>query len=249
MKTITYYVLCIMGTLVFVLPLILNTFPITLVSAAESTPSAETKSKLKALQEQIASQASKIKLDITRKMQNRAFNGFIKSKSPTSLTLATKSGSKIINLNEYTNYQSTGKLKTGLSNLTTDDFIIALGDVDNNEVLTAKVIIKTASPSAQQRKAIFGQVLSVNNEVVVITDKEKQKFTVKTNSETTYKIGKEVGALSDIKAGKPIIVSGPTDNTGTIEARFIYIYPYSSIAKPKIASPSTTATGSAEKKK
>lgn len=259
MKTrVTYYVVCIMGILVLVFPLILNTVPISQVIAAESTPSAGAKSKLQALQAEIASRAAKMKLEIGNKLQNKVYSGFIKSKSANSLTLATPTGSKIININEYTVYQAqnatAGKAnKQNAKNIATDDYILALGDIDDTEVLTAKKIIKTASPSAQ-RQLFFGTVTNLDGRTVVIQTKQGQNISLLTEAGTEFKMGKVDSSLEDIKVNRPIIAVGVNSSAKTINARYIYILPYFTPLKTKVASPSATphpsksATSSGNKK-
>ena len=207
--------------------------------AADSTPSAEVKTKLKDMQEEIASRAAQIKQDVSKKLQNRIALGFIKSKSDTSLTLAAESGTKMVNVNEYTEYAGkTGKgnLKVTLKNLATEDYIIALGDMDETEVLTAKKIVKTASPSGEVRKFVFGQVVSVGDHTITLQDKQGQKISLKTNKQTTYRFGKNSGSRDDLKIGLPIIAS----------TKFVYIFPYETT--PSI-SPAEKSTTSSSKKK
>lgn len=252
---VTYYVLCITGILIFVLPLILNTVPksdssqaslISLVYAADSTPSAEVKTKLQALQAEIASKAAKIKQEISKKLQNKVYAGFIKSKSANSITLATSQGSRIININEYTIYQAQ-KSKS----LSTDDYILALGDIDDTAVLTAKKIIKTASPSGI-RQIHFGTVTGLEGQTVIIQTKQGQSISLLTDAETIFRMGKSGGAFDNIKANKPIIAVG-TSSAKTLKTRFIYILPYSSPLKIKAvdkpATPSGLPAGQAGKKK
>src|SRR3990167_2761339 len=204
--------------------------------AADSTPSAEARTKLQALQVEIASKAAKIKQEIGRKLQNKVYTGFIKSKSANSLTLATSQGSKIINLNEYTVYQtqnpSTGKVsKQSIKDLTTDDYILALGDIDDTAVLTAKKVIKTASPSAL-KQVIYGTVTSVDDSTIVIQNNEGQNISLLINKETLYKMGKSESGLDDIRLNKPVIAVGESSPTKTLKTRFVYILPYSASPRP-----------------
>ncbi len=247
MRRINNYQLRIINfVIVFVFSFfILNSsFLIPTVLAAESTPSAEVKTKLQNLQTEIASRAAKIKQEIGRKLQNKVYTGFIKSKSVNSITLATSQGSKIINLNEYTVYQmqnpSTGKVsKQDLKDLAADDYILALGDIDDTAVLTAKKVLKTASPSAL-KQVIYGTVTSVDNGTVIIQNKEGQNISLLINEKTLYKMGKSEGSLDDMKLNKPVIAVGENTQSKTLKTRFIYILPYSTPIKSKVASPSAS---------
>lgn len=235
----------------FIAIMVLTVFPSTMnyklqtAYAANSTPSADVSNKLKALQAEIASQASKIKQEIGKKLQNKVFAGFIKTKSNTSLTLATLTGIRMVNINEYTDYQ--GKIKTSLKNLAQDDYVIALGDIDESEVLTARRVIKTASPSAEIREVIFGQVVHTSDQTISIQDKDTQTLSISVTDDTNYTFGKSPSSFDNIKLNNPIIVIGIPSVSGIIQARFIYIFPYTANIKPKIATPSAS-TSSAKKK-
>lgn len=208
------------------------------VFAAESSPSAATKSKLQSLQEEISSRASRIKQDIGKKLQNRVFVGFIKTKSENSLTLATKEKTKMVNINEYTIYGNSGKTKTTLKSLTSDDYIVALGDIDDNEVLTAKMVVKVASSSATERKALFGQVLSAADETITLQKNDGKNTSISVDDNTSYQLGKSTGTFSDIRAGKPVITVGETLKSGVLKARFVYIFPYAVTTKTKVSTSS-----------
>lgn len=215
--------------------------------AVDSTPSAEVKTKLQALQAEIASKAAKIKQEIGRKLQNKVYMGFIKFKSTNSITLATTEGSRIININEYTIYQAqnlpTSKTsKQNSKSLSTDDYILALGDIDDTAVLTAKKVIKTASPSTS-RQTYFGTVTGLADGTVAIQTKQEQNVSLLTDAETIFRMGKSEGNLNDIKVNKPIITVGEITSSKTLKARFIYILPYSSPLKIKVVDKSATSSG------
>lgn len=209
------------------------------VFAVDSSPSADVTTKLKALQAEIASQSVKIKLEISKKLQNKVFAGFISSKSDNSLTLATKMGTRMVNINDYTEYSGKGKI---------NDYVIALGDIDETEVLTAKRVIKTASPSAEERKAVFGQVTGTGDQMVTIRGKDGTNISVSVGSDTNYSFGKNPGSFDEIKVSEPIVVIGEMLKNNTLQARFVYIFPYTANMKPKAASPSAVSTSPAKKK-
>ena len=66
-------------------------------------------------------------------------------------------------------------------------------------------------------------------------------------------MGKSEAGLDDIKLNKPVIAVGENTQTRSLKTRFIYILPYSSPLKSKIATPSASpkekpATSSGKKK-
>lgn len=214
------------------------------VQAAESSSSANMATKIKELlnNPEVASGVARLKQEVNKRLQNKAYIGIIKSKSDNSLTIATRTGTKIIAVNEYTEYS--GKSKAGIKNLLVDDTVAALGDIDDNEVLTAKKIVKTASSSAE-RKALFGEIINIGSQTVTIRDKNNKSLVITVDKETTYMLRKTPGSLTDLKATKPVAVIGEETRNKNIRARFIYILPYSSVIKPKIATSAASASPSA----
>ncbi|MDP3733036.1 MAG: hypothetical protein Q8Q91_00700, partial [Candidatus Daviesbacteria bacterium] len=106
-KSIKYYVLSIRGILFFCI--LHTTYYILPVRAADSTPSADIKSKLEELKKEIASKAAKLKNEISRKLINKAYIGtvenkqsFSANKTATEITLVTKTGAKIVTINQDT---------------------------------------------------------------------------------------------------------------------------------------------------
>lgn len=207
------------------------------VTAIESTPSSDIKLKLKALQEEIASKAAQFKEEIKKKLQNKAFVGFVKSKSKNTLTLATKSGVKMVTTNDFTSFE--GKGVKNLSHLKSDDFLAALGDVDDNDVLTAKKIVKLSPPSKTTTAVLFGKVVSVEENTVTIRQQTTTTAFLATR-ETIYKYGPNIeGTISSIQAGKPIIVV-LEEQEKIKKARLIYIYPHG-INPPKTIKEATSS--------
>lgn len=223
--------------LFFILHYSLFIIPAALAAEPTATPSAELKTKLQALQAEIASKAAQIKAEISKKLQNRAYVGFIKTKSDTSLTLATKSGSKIVNLNQDTTY-SGGKTKVSLKTLVNDDYIVALGDIDDTGVLTAKKVIKLAIPEESSVQTIWGLVVGISDSEVTITTKQGKTMTVTFDTKTDFKFGMQESSVNDVRMNKGIIAVGSSPKTGYISARLVYIQPYSSSYTPKAVTPS-----------
>lgn len=242
--------------IIFTLYILHCTFYISPVLAQDSTsssqpssPSSDLKMKMKALQDEIASKASKLKLEITKKLQNKAYIGFIKSKSDTSITIATKDNIKIINVNEYTQYSdfsnttpsTKGQKKPGklinLKNFEADDYIVALGDVDETSVLSAKKIIRHSPPQTSEKQVSFGEVISNVGNLFKIHPKEGADFSFSTDSKTIFRAanaGEIEGLSGEIPPGKQIIVAAAKSQDGTLKARFIYLlYEASSSAQPK----------------
>ena len=201
----------------------------TTVFAADSTPSADVQSKLKALQNEIASKAAKLKNEISKKLQNKAYIGVVKSKSSNTLTLATRSGTKVVNTNQDTIYEPVKK-----GGIKEEDNIAALGDIDETEVLTArKIVILPATTYPLHTKTIlWGQILSISDELMTVQDKSGKNVAVSIAKVT-----------NKVQQGQTIIVTGLPGKNEILNAQFIFIYPQTE--KSKIATPSAEASKSA----
>lgn len=194
-------------------------------SSTSATPSAHLQSKLKALQEEIASKANELKQEISKKLQNKAFVGFVKTKSDNSLTLTTKSGIKNISVHEYTTYIGKGDDKKNLTlkNISLENYLVVLGDVDETDTLTADKIIKPASP-APKKEIIFGFVKNLSQTSLTINDINQETKNYILDKKTVYRLGQKTGAFSGLKEGqKVIVVNLPSGEN--LKARFIYIFP------------------------
>lgn len=245
-----YYVVCIMGIISFlVFPLILTTYYILPAFAAASTPSADVKSKLEELKKEIASKAARLKHEVDRKLKNKAYVGKVKSKSDQSITLAMSTGPKIISTNQDSVYESKqslpskdGKIKSrtkfSLKTLAEEDYIASLGDIDETGVLTAKKIILLPTPDYKPKAYLWGQVISISDELITLKDREFRN------------VAASLPKGSKVKLNDFVILTGNKDKNDILDAGFVYVIPQGAILKPKkISTPSAkTATKSATPK-
>lgn len=213
------------------------------IQAAQSTPSAKTASpsstliqKLDALKKEIASKATQIKKEVHKKIENKAFVGTTMQIEKDSITLQTHQGVKTVLTNEYTK-----KSQFTLNDLSLNDFVAALGDVDDKGVLTAKKIIKFKKPQIDKSLLVWGQIQSANLGVINLKNKDKQIIKVLTSQETIFSLGGAEASFADAKLNKFIVAKGVLKNN-LVTADFIYILSKGGSIKPekKIATPSAT---------
>lgn len=208
--SITYYVLgimvmlflCIIHTTNFILP----------VYAVDSTPSADIKIKLEELKKEIASKAAKLKLAISQKLTNKTYAGTIENTTETSATLITKSGAKIITVNQDTVFESRIKTKKKFTKLSAGDYIAALGDIDDTGVLTAKKTILTPRPR-EQKNYLWGEIVSISDSLVNLADKNLKTHAVSLKKDFKLK-------LKDI-----VILTGNFNKNEIFEAGYIFVIP------------------------
>lgn len=207
------------------------------IYAFDSTPSADIKAKLEELKKEIASKAAKLKQEINKKLQNKAFVGKVKVKSGNSLTLAVSSGPKIVSLNQDTVFESKVRSKKlSSSGLAVEDNVASLGDVDETGVLTAKKVILLPQSKAGQPLAektyFWGQIIAISEKLVTIKDRSSKNIAV-TNLN-----------LSEVKLNDFVILTGTKNKNDIFNAEFVYVIPQGGFIKPK-----KTATPSAQPKR
>lgn len=203
------------------------------VFAADSTPSADIRTKLEALEKEIASKATKLKQIVYSKLKDKAYVGKIKQKSDNSITLATDSDPRMVSINQDTVFESQVKRKTKYlqKNLAVDDYIAALGDTDEVGVLTAKKII-LLPPAPPQKTFLWGKVIAISDQLVTLKNNDSKD------------VAATLPSLSKVKPNDFVILTGNQDKNDIFQAVFVYIIPQGGVIKPKkIATPSShTAT-------
>ena len=214
--------------------------------AADSTPSADIKGKLDELKKEIASKAAKLKEQVDRKLKNKAYVGKIKTRSDTSITIAVRSGPKIISINQDTNFDSNvkGKQKFSAKTISEEDYVATLGDIDETGVMTAKKIILLSTSNSQPKTYLWGQIISVSDKLVILKSRDLKNVAVSMPP-------------NNVKLNDFVILTGSLNEQSSssgkneiFEAGFVYVIPQGGIIKPKkIATPSVQiATPSAKKK-
>ena len=154
-------------------------FIIPAAKAVESTPSAEIKMKLEELKKEIASKAAKLRQEVGNKLKDKAYVGKVKTKSLSAITLATKNGSKIVNINQDTQFDSKIKgKKYSLKLLSEEDYLAALGDVDETDALTARKIILLPTANSELKTYLWGQILAVSDTLITLKDSKLKNVAV-----------------------------------------------------------------------
>jgi hypothetical protein len=224
--------------------------------AASPSPTASAsanplKQKIEALKQEIASKAANLKAEIKEKLQNKAYFGPIIEVKDNSITITLKKNPKVVLVNEYTEYQDQSKLKKKqltLKSLSPDDYIVALGDVDDKNNLTAKKIIKIDPLKQSSHRAVWGQIQSSQNPTITIKLKDGKTQSISIDEETQIFLGDKEASFVDIKVNKYLVASGKMDGN-TLEASYIYLIPTTGFTLPQNVKPSTPASPSASPKK
>ncbi len=212
------------------LPVACNLSP---VYAADSTPSADPlrqsdneasiKTKLEELKKEIASKAAQLKKSVDRKLKDKAYVGTIKANSETSLTLAVQSGPKIVSINQDTVFENKikGKSKFSTKTISTNDYIAALGDIDETGVMTAKKIILLPTPNSKLKTYLWGQIVSISDKLVTLKDKNFKS------------VAAAIPSSPAIKLNNFVILTGSINKNEIFDADFSYVISQGTILRPK----------------
>lgn len=229
--------LCL-SLILLLLPMAHNLSP---VYADESTPSADILNQIK---NEAASIAAKLKSQVDKKLENKALSGLVQSKTDDKIILTTTNRNQIVLINQYTDYQ----IKTKNQKISQDDFIIALGDLDDKGNLVARRVIKTIAPDTDLTQYVWGRIGSVSSSSITLTTKDSKAINVLVSHDTTYQLGKNEGSITDVTQNKFLIAVGEPKGDN-LTARFIYLIPSIGVINPKVASSSALASPSASPSK
>lgn len=209
------------------------------IYAAESTPSSGIKAKLEELKREIASKAAKLKQEINRKLKDKAYIGKVKSKSEQSLTLGAESGPKIVSINQDTEFESEIKVKVKFSEKTIEeeDYIAALGDIDETGVLTAKKVI-LLSPKENKKTFLWGQVVSETGKLITLKKNDSKIITA------------NLLVSSDLQLNDFVILTGSFGKNEVFATQFAYVIPQkNSLTSERTATPSAKTASPSPKSK
>ncbi len=224
-------------------------------ASAEASTSADVTDKIKLIKEEVASKAAKLKVEVNQKMQNKVFVGSVTRVASDKIILNTRTGTYSIVINEYTLYGSDDPKfkKYSFKNVEEGDYIAALGDVDDKNIMTAKKIQLQVTTKVSPLVQFWGRVQSINGGGLQILKNDNSIQKVITTLKTSYQQGINEATFADIKQN--LYIAGVGKKTADqLVADFIYITPTGSI-KPekKPASPAAsikaTATPSGNIKK
>lgn len=216
------------------------------VLGSESSPSGSILEKLNQLKTEIASKAAEIKAEIGRKIDNRAWNGVVVTTNLDEIVIKSDSGDRKIKVNEYTLYSMKTKGDAGFKDLKEGDFVVAIGDVDDNNVLNAKKIVRTKAVTINKR-LIWGQILGSLQSTINLKTLDGNK-NIGTDADTVFMLGKNEASMQDAKKDKFLLAIIEGTSSSNLQAQTIYFIPTTGYFKPE-PKPTPTASASATPKK
>jgi hypothetical protein len=192
------------------------------------------------------------KIEETQKGQKAAFFGEISKITEEALTLKTTQGEKQLKIATDTAFIGKGNKKITLDDLKADSFAIAMGFLEDNNLLQTKRLVISEKTQTSDREMAFGKITDISSEEEILTIKNEKKnmiYTVEINDKTT--INKKVdGKIQKIKLqalGKDdqiIAIGAPSENEHKIiTAKIIQVVPNGTEKEAEpTATPSTKTT-------
>lgn len=216
----------------------------------EISPTAEEVSddKVQGIREAVKEKVRE-KLEEVQKGQKRAFVGEIKKISNSTLILTALQGEKQVTVSEETTIIDKDRKEIELDALEVGDYLIAMGYLEETDLLNAIRIVVTTKPKVSTREVAFGEVTDISAEEKILTVKNQKKGTIYTVEATgTTKITKKIegkvqeAKFADINEGDRLVAIGKaTENEETIiSAKIIHVIPGQAIGLTEEEEPSPT---------
>ena len=216
------------------------------------SPSGTIQEKVKEIRQEVREKVQQKLEEIKKKGFVRAYVGKITDITDQTLTLDTGRGQRKVLVNEETKIIGTSRQALKFENLKVGDLLIAMGIIDQEEVLTAKRIVLIPKPKVTPpiRRAVFGRVTKIDSQGKIVTltrsAKKESSFQVKADEKTriTKKIDDKTQKISfsQIALNDRLVAVGLWDEEKEVlTAKIIHIIPGKTIGLEKpTQSPSPT---------
>lgn len=224
--------------------------------AQSPTPEEGTATPPVQVQDEIKEQVQQRIEGIRQAVKKRAFWGTLKEITNSTLVLDSPRGERRVLTDKDTKFFGAGKEQIKFEDLEIDNFIIAMGYLNENGTLTAKRIIalKTPPKPAIKRHAVYGKVSDIDEDDKILTLshlKTETTFKVQVVSSTiiTKKVEGEMKKVvfGAIEIGDRIVAIGTREKEGGIlTAKIIHVIPGKAEGLEKITPTPTVSPTPAE---
>jgi hypothetical protein len=168
-------------------------------------------------------------------LRKAAYYGTLADVSNSTLTLEAKKGERRVKTDEETDLIGKKGQAIEVEDLEIGDFLIALGYLDENELLSAKRITVYAEPPepAEPRYAAFGKVIDISSEenVISLTNPVQEityEIEITTKTTITKKVEDKMQEIKfgEIEVGDFVAAIGTREKeNGTITATVVHLLP------------------------
>lgn len=216
-----FFVICI---------LCIGIFPFSI--GAQTPPASSSATILRdSVKQKVAEELAAIKQAVSKK----GFVGSITAKSDVSLTVVTnKNQPRTVLVTNDSVIKATNNKDITVADLKVGDYILAMGDVDSQNQMTAKRLLIIGKPVSDTRTTVFGTVSETAVSSFTITTPKADTLTLKLSSAVKYN---DKYTAKDLKSGVKVIVLY-TQTGSSFTAKRVYIFP-SSVPSPTVKPTST----------
>lgn len=152
------------------------------------------------IQDRVNQELAQIKQGVAKK----GFVGSITTKSDATITITNlKNSPRTALVTTDTTIKLTGGKDGTPKDLKVGDFILAMGDVDSENKMTAKRLLVIDQPETDGRKVLAGIISSATASNFVLTTSSQATTTIKFSSATKYNDGFKASSL---KTGARLVV-------------------------------------------
>ena len=152
--------------------------------------------------------------------QKRALVGTLKSIANSTLTIETQTGDSQAKVATDATILNEDREEIEIDDLEISSNLIAMGYLDNQNVLNAKRVVVTEEFQIPESESVFGTVTDISQEEKILTIKHPKTQTVymvdiNSNTKITKRVGEEVKEIkfSDIEENDRLVVIGePEEN-------------------------------------
>lgn len=193
--------------------------------------------------QEIRQKAQERVLELKQQAKKRAFWGTLAEITNSTLILETPRGERRVKTDQDTEF-FLGKTEIDFEDLEIDNFIIAMGYLDESGTLLTKRIIslKTPPKPAIKRHAVYGKVtdISADEKILAVTHPKKEvTYEVQVTSKTiiTKKVEGKMTKVTfaDIEMGDRVVAIGTKEEENeTITARIIHVIPGKAIGLEEV---------------
>ena len=169
------------------------------------------------VQKQVEAELSQIKQGVAK----RAFVGSISAKSDGQITITNlKNQSRKANVTADAAIKLAGNKDGTPADLKVGDFVISMGDVDSQNLMTVKRLLVIAKPEDEKRGVYYGRVTKVTTGSLTLETQDKKSVTIQLQASTKYT---PTTKASDIKVDSKVVVV--TGSGTSLPARKLHLFP------------------------
>ncbi|MCX6726070.1 MAG: hypothetical protein NT052_02030 [Candidatus Shapirobacteria bacterium] len=200
-------------------------------NAVSPTPTSATESAVQEIRDKVK-EIVREQIEETQKGQKMAFTGELTAINDADLKIETNQGEKNLKIaTDAAIINKTGK-KIKIGELKTSFFAIAMGYLEDNDILGVRRLVVVEKPKANGKEAAFGKVTDISSEEKIITIKNEKKnliYTIEIDDKTiiTKKVeNKDQKVKFNVvsKGDKLIAIGTPSENENKIiTAETVYI--------------------------